>query len=148
MTTGFGLVQWTPASKYFDWARGYYGCTNNQAITMDKELGRILWEVTNNKQWLNSCDPQHRSFSEFTQSLDAPYDLAMAFIVAYERPANPNQPIRGTRAEYWFNNLVAGSEPPPVPPPADEPDPIYMPDNSTGNALMHMLLSDALHGWK
>lgn len=104
---GFGLVQWTPATKYIDWAN-----ERNLVYTeMDSNLERILWEVENNVQWINSLDPKNRSFKEFTQSTDSAYDLAMVFIRAYERPAEPNQPIRGTQANYWYDTLTGESLP-------------------------------------
>src|ERR1700752_3873572 len=40
---GFGLVQWTPATKYIDW------CTQQglEYANMDSNLMRILYEVAN-----------------------------------------------------------------------------------------------------
>lgn len=100
MSGGFGLVQWTPASKFTTWAdsRGYtWGDINGQ-------IERIQEEVNTNTQWIaTSAFPM--SFYEFTQSTDTPYNLAMAFIANYERPENPNQPIRGEQAEYWASVL-------------------------------------------
>ena len=51
---GFGLTQWTPATKYLNWAqeRGY-PCGNdysNATAYMNGQLQRILWEVENNEQ--------------------------------------------------------------------------------------------------
>lgn len=97
LSGGFGLVQWTPASKYIDWA----DANGLPFQEMDSNLKRILYEVDNNIQWIN----ENMTFSQFTQSTDTPYNLAMLFLSSYERPANPNQPTRGTQADYWFNNL-------------------------------------------
>lgn len=83
---GYGLVQWTPYTKYTDWITG-------DPSTMDNNLSRILYEVTNNIQWI-ATPTYNYSFSDFTQSLDTPYNLAMAFLANYERPQDPNQPIR------------------------------------------------------
>lgn len=132
-TNGFGLVQWTPNTKYFDWAssNGYAGDHVNG------ELNRILWEVANHQQWI-STSSYPMSFSEFTQSTDTPENLAQAFIHNYERPANPNQPQRSTQARYWFDNLTGGGG-----------GVIPTPTPSTNNqTLIHLLLSDALNGWK
>lgn len=97
---GFGLVQWTPASKYIDWANSMtYDYTE-----MDSNLKRILYEVENNIQWIDS----NMTFAQFTQSTDTPYNLGLKFLSAYERPANPDQPERGTQAEYWFDSLEGG----------------------------------------
>lgn len=98
---GYGLVQWTPASKYLDW------CANRGIPypSMNSNLARIVWEVENNQQWIHSS----MSFYEFTQSTDSPYDLGLLFLKHYERPREPNQPIRGTQAEQWYSILVGGS---------------------------------------
>lgn len=45
------------------------------------------------------------SFEDFTHSTDTPYNLALAFLANYERPADPNQPIRGTQAQAWYQFL-------------------------------------------
>lgn len=98
LNLGFGLVQWTPATKYIDWCKA-----NNLVYTeMDSNLKRILYEVEHNIQWINSG----MTFKEFTQSKDTPYNLGLLFLKAYERPKDPNQPIRGTQAEYWFKTLT------------------------------------------
>jgi len=107
LSGGFGLVQWTPATKYLDWA----SANNLTPEAMDSNLLRILYEVENNIQWINSS----MTFEEFTQSNDTPYNLAIMFLTYYERPANPNQPARGNQANYWFQYLT--DNPPPNPNP-------------------------------
>jgi hypothetical protein len=97
MSGGFGLVQWTPATKYIDWANANGLPYSN----MDSELQRILYEVKNNVQWINSS----MTFYQFTRSTDTAYNLGMKFLSSYERPLNPNQPIRGTQATNWYNTL-------------------------------------------
>jgi hypothetical protein len=42
---GYGLVQWTPYTKYSDWAGS--GWEDNGP----KECGRIVWELENGVQW-------------------------------------------------------------------------------------------------
>jgi len=98
---GYGLVQWTPATNLISW------CNANSLdyTQMDSQLQRILWEVDNNQQWIYSA----MTFAEFTQSTDTAYNLAMLFLSKYERPANPNQPARGSQATAWFNLLTAGT---------------------------------------
>lgn len=97
LSGGFGLVQWTPATNYLDWADA-----NGLARTdIESQIKRILYEVQNNLQWISSS----MTFKQFTQSTDTPYNLAMDFIADYERPANPDQPSRGDNANYWYNNL-------------------------------------------
>lgn len=106
---GYGLVQWTPYTKYTDWA------TSNGWLdpsVMDGNLARINYEVANNLQWIPTQSYNY-SFSDFKTSTDTPYNLGLAFLANYERPADPNQPIRGNQAEYWYEYLGGI---PPVPP--------------------------------
>lgn len=97
---GFGLVQWTPATKYINWANsaGYV------IEDIDGQLTRLDYEVHNNIQWIKTT-AYPMTFAEFKVSTKSPEYLAMAFLRNYERPKNPNQPIRGTQARYWFDNL-------------------------------------------
>lgn len=142
-TNGFGLVQWTPNTNYFNWADAN-GYTNDH---VNGELYRIKWEVANNQQWI-STSSYSMSFQEFTQSTDTPSNLAMAWLYDYERPASLDQPARGTQATNWYNTLdwsgsggsggTGGT------------------GGTTGGTtsttkvavLMHLLLSDSLNGWK
>lgn len=94
---GFGIVQWTPATNYLNWVSG-------DPTTMDNNLSRIIYEINNNLQWIPTPSYNY-SFTDFIHSNDTPYNLAMAFLANYERPADPNQPIRGTQAENWFTYL-------------------------------------------
>ena len=82
-----GLVQWTPYTKYTSWI------SPADPSTMDNNLSRILYEIQNNLQWIATSQYNY-SFSDFTQSTDTPYNLALAFLANYERPADPNQPKR------------------------------------------------------
>lgn len=78
---GYGLVQWTPATKYIDWANanGYDFEDGNS------QLARIDYEQQQGIQWITTSD-YPLSFNEFTQSeLDVSY-LTKAFTWNYERP--------------------------------------------------------------
>lgn len=101
-------MQWTPASKYIDWLP-----SGEDASKMDNAISRILWEVENNQQWIATSEYNY-SFEEFTKSTDAPYNLALAFLANYERPADPNQPIRGEYANSWYEYLGGIVPPEPV----------------------------------
>lgn len=100
LSGGYGIVQWTPSTKYLDWA------TANSLTpeAMDSNLLRILYEVENNIQWGNDSlgNPPPYSFEEFTHSEDTAYNLAMLFLHHYERPFVYLQPSRGTQADFWF----------------------------------------------
>lgn len=98
---GFGLVQWTPASKYTNWADSMgYTWTD-----IDGQLERLQFEIDNNLQWIPTVD-YPLSFREFKTSNQSPEYLAQAFLRNYERPTEQNQPNRSTQARYWFENLT------------------------------------------
>lgn len=98
MNVGYGLVQWTPATKYIDWAK------NNELVYQDviSQCKRIEWEVVNKQQWIHPS----MTFRQFTQLTSSPEQCALLFITHYERPLNPNQPKRQTQARYWYNQFV------------------------------------------
>lgn len=80
---GFGLVQWTPRSKYWNWAT---------ALGLDPYLGesqiaRINYEVANNIQWYSTTE-YPLTFAEFrTNAKGWSVDkLTQAFTWNYERP--------------------------------------------------------------
>ncbi len=98
---GYGLVQWTPSTKYTDW------CLSNGLVysEMDSNLLRIEYEVANNLQWIHPT----MTFEDYTLSIDTPYNLGIMFLTYYERPLDPDQPTRGTQAEYWYNTLTGNT---------------------------------------
>lgn len=97
---GFGLVQWTPATKLIEWA-------SSQGLnykSMDTQLQRILYEMENGVQYYPTAN-YPETFKEFSQSTKTPEYLAGAFLYNYERPAEPNPTLRGQQARYWYNIL-------------------------------------------
>ena len=97
MSGGYGLVQWTPATKYINWAQSK-GLVYQNVISQCK---RLEWEVVNSQQFYNP----NMTFAQFTKSTQSPEALADIFIRYYERPFNPNQPAMGIQARYWFELL-------------------------------------------
>ena len=83
MNVGFGLVQWTPASKYINWANanGYY------YLNINSQLCRLIYEVNNNIQWI-STSSYPLSFASFTTSNSSISYLTAAFMYNYERPGS------------------------------------------------------------
>lgn len=97
--TGYGLVQWTPYTKYADWAgSGWRGDGY-------KQCERIHYERMNNLQWV-ATSLYNFSFTEYIMMRGTPEYMADAFLKNYERPENPNQPIRGIYAKYWFDYII------------------------------------------
>ena len=106
LNVGFGLVQWTPASKYINWAGSNW-------YNAQRECERIVWETENDEQWFANpeagviglpVNPPF-SFSTFTQSAQSPDYLARCFLAYYEHPGDINQPNRGTQATAWYQFL-------------------------------------------
>lgn len=78
---GYGLVQWTPSTKYTSWLTG--GADKKD---INKQLERIQYEVdTNNDQWNKSLHSPQITFSGFTQSTQTVNVLAEYFLRCYER---------------------------------------------------------------
>lgn len=101
---GYGLVQWTPSTKYTSWcdARGL------DPSHMDSALARIEWELENGEQYYKT-DAYPLTFAQFKVSTESASYLAQAFLLNYERPADQTQPARSTQAEKWYT-LLKGSE--------------------------------------
>ena len=96
---GYGLVQWTPATKFLEW------CDSEglDPEDMDSALLRIVYELDNGLQYYPT-DDYPETFAEFKVSTkDANY-LGMAFVSNYERPAEISAE-RGENAGYWYEYL-------------------------------------------
>ena len=78
---GYGLVQWTPRSKYWDWAVA----RNLPPRDGDSQLERIDYEVEQNIQWI--ATPNYpETYAEFRSSTQSMDYLVPAFTWNYERP--------------------------------------------------------------
>jgi hypothetical protein len=85
---GFGLVQWTPAQKYYDWCCKY----GYDPMSGFNQLARIQYEVDNCLQW-HPTKLFPISFKEFSQSSKPIEYLTEAFCRCYERPAHPEKSL-------------------------------------------------------
>lgn len=112
---GYGLVQWTPATKYINWAN-----SNNLDWTKGtSQLARIDYEQQEGIQWI-ATSQFSISFNEFTYSLQGVAYLTEAFGACYERPFDLSESItsRIAFANRCYNELEwkgGGSEEPPSP---------------------------------
>ena len=109
---GYGLVQWTPATKYLDWctANGY-----SDPSEMDANLARISYEIENGVQWIPKESFNNMTFSEFANSHESVSYLTKAFMLSYERPSDQSEEAQNNRAllgEKWLDYL-SGSVPQP-----------------------------------
>lgn len=140
---GYGLVQWTPYTKYTEW------CTSNgysDPSTMDANLARIIYELDNGIQYYKNNYPY--TFKTFVKSTDSPYTLACAFAFDYERSwtslygteaeKEALRQLRGGCANSWYSFLSGETPTPPVNPDPDEPD---EPDTPTWKPIKQKKLS-------
>lgn len=96
-SVGVGLVQWTPYTKYTNWAGAEWE-------DGEKQCDRIIYELENGIQWY-ATSAYNFSFREFSQSHQSPYYLAVAFLHNYERPADAGPSVerqRGNQALDWY----------------------------------------------
>lgn len=110
---GFGLVQWTPASKYIDWAEAQ-GYADYSSIGAN--VDRIYWELANGEQYYRTSS-YPLTFAEFKVSTREPSWLARAFCLNYERPDQPNLNERARFADKWYEYLTGVVPPDPPDPP-------------------------------
>lgn len=101
---GYGLVQWTPRSKYWDWATSKGLSPRNG----DSQLARIDYEVDQNIQWIATSN-YPLSFADFRKSTQSVEYLTQAFTWCYERPnasaGQTSMPERIAFANRAFNEL-------------------------------------------
>lgn len=107
--TGYGLTQWTPYTKYTDWAtaQGYVWMDNGPA-----EMARIAYEVANNQQWFRNdelgIDPPVTFYQYMTDTTLSLQDCSNYFLWFYEHPTDPGpatQAVRYANAQYWLANI-------------------------------------------
>ena len=104
MNAGFGLTQWSPASKYFEWAEK----EGLDPYDIDTQLKRLILESKGEiQQWITTANTAHMTFDEFAHSDKPPGELAIIFIYGYERPksAESTKNDRSSQAEHWYNSI-------------------------------------------
>lgn len=97
---GFGLVQWTPATNYTNWATA-------NGYNIDDGYGQLDWlenETVPFGQWIGT--PHNMSFSEFKTSNLSVAQLTEIFVDCFERPSSPDYNARITCAEKWAEYLL------------------------------------------
>lgn len=120
---GYGIVQWTPATKLIEWAE----MLNDDYTSLGCQVFRIEYEVQNGLQYRPTW-MYPETFEEFKKSTKDPYYLAMAFMHNYERPKNLIQPKRGEQAQKWYEFIMG------------EPAPEYVPSKVKDKGLPLLLM--------
>lgn len=97
---GYGLVQWTPATNYTDWAssRGY---------SITDPQGQMVWIDTmtaSSGQWIATSE-YNLSFNAFKASTQSPEWLASAFLKNFERAGVEAEDERRSDARKWYDYL-------------------------------------------
>ena len=125
---GYGLVQWTPYTKYSQWAgQGWEGNGN-------KECDRILYEAQNDIQWSSNWYAPNVGYPEIPpitlsdflhDSVTSPKVLADYWVLYYEHPDESNIPNRIANHQDqvdYYNQLLMNT---PISP--DPPNPPFYP---------------------
>lgn len=97
---GYGLVQWTPATNYTNWAA-------NNGYSITDPQGQMIWidtQTTPTGQWIPTAD-YNFSFDAFKTSQESPEYLASAFLKNFERAGVEVEAERRTLARKWYNYL-------------------------------------------
>lgn len=98
---GYGLAQWTPATKYINWA------TENGYEQQDPD-GQMLWLNTMpNGEWFKSTS-NYLPFAEFKLSTADPAYLARVFSDSFERPLNYDN-NKSVYAATWYKYITGKS---------------------------------------
>lgn len=97
---GMGLTQWTPCSKYYQWALD----SNLDPQSGTTMCDRIKYEQDNNLQWSLENYGRH-TWNDFVTSTEEPSILADVWLWAYERPESPDEEQRWANAEWCFDNI-------------------------------------------
>lgn len=99
---GYGLFQWTPATKLISWAQGI----GQDYTTGETQMARLKYEVENGIQYYPTANfPE--TFQEFSVSTKSVAYLVEAFGRNYERPADLSASLadRIAFAELCYNTL-------------------------------------------
>ena len=98
MAGGYGLVQWTPAADYFNWAKAQ-GLDHKSVST---QCARLRYEADHGEQFFKAGT----TFWNWLKSDGTPEQKADDFIRYYERPAKfDTLPQRQGWARNWYDQL-------------------------------------------
>lgn len=115
LSGGFGLVQWTPATKLINWVNEQFNLgllPDNDYLSGDNQLFRIVYEIENGFQY-SPTSGFKESFYEWSTSDKNPGYLAAAFMKNYERPLKQGWGVqiqRAKNARQWYIFLT-GTDP-------------------------------------
>ena len=121
---GYGLAQWTPATKYFNYV------IDNERNEMKHQISMLFEvELQEHIQWI-ATNNYPESYEQFLQSTKSPSYLAKAFLYNYERAGVEKVDLRVEYANYWYEFLTGST--PPIEPDDPTPTPSYKPKKKKG----------------
>ena len=101
--TGYGIAQWTPATKLTDWcdAHGY------DWSTLEGQCACLYNEMTNptNNQWELRYPYRIVTRAQYIHSTQSAYELGVIFCWNFEDPSTQTAMLRGDYAQNWYNTL-------------------------------------------
>lgn len=110
LSGGFGLVQWTPATNFTEWA-------DSLGLAWTDGNAQLRWideQTTAFGQWIPT-DTYPMSFDDFKTSTQTPAYLASAFLKNFERAGVEVETQRQSQAGEWYTFITGGSTPTPTP---------------------------------
>lgn len=100
MSGGFGLVQWTPATNFTNWA-------DSKGYSWTDGFAQLKWideETISFGQWIST--PEYAmTFNYFKKATETPEYLASAFLKNFERAGVEVEEERQEQARKWFDLL-------------------------------------------
>ena len=102
---GYGLVQWTPATNYTDWAK-------SNGYDIADPNGQLYWIdalSASTGQWI-STSAYSMTWNQFKSSSESPEYLASAFLKNFERAGVEVESERRSCARKWYNYLEKYAE--------------------------------------
>ena len=117
---GYGLTQFTPASKYIDNANakvnpGYGPNFSDRTGSPNDGYAQIIFLDEHADYYPTGAYPM--SYNEYKVSEENPGELAVTWLYNYERPADPGatEDTRRENGNYWYEVLAGEPPVPPVP---------------------------------
>lgn len=102
---GYGLVQWTPASGWFDWAAAHNIDTSDADEAGDGQC-ECVNDCVAQGQWLSGSGYSY-TWAEFSQLTDY-QESVKAFMYQYERPEVLHLDERLAFASHWYDVITSG----------------------------------------
>lgn len=103
---GYGLVQWTPASGWFNYASAHGIDTTDADESGDGQCACVN-NCTNDGQWIPTSSYPY-SWAEFAQLTDV-HEAVKAFCYEYERPGVVALQDRLDYADHWYDVITSGA---------------------------------------